>query len=116
MPEQRCRLVVDPCSRFCLEGRFDVVVRAERPPAGRRRSPVHVADELPLSLRRCRLHDLRHAYATRLVKAKTNARVVSDVMGHATVAFTLQTYYSPGDEEMADVAATIETAMGDTCR
>jgi integrase len=49
----------------------------------------------------CRLHDLRQTNATTLVNAKTNARVVSDVLGHATVAFTLRTYYSPGDDEIA---------------
>jgi integrase len=36
-----------------------------------------------------RLHDLRHTHATHLLAAGVNAKVVSDRLGHASVAFTL---------------------------
>jgi site-specific recombinase XerD len=59
-----------------------------------------------------RLHDLRHAVATMLVKSGTNARVVSDLIGHATVAFTLQTYVHPDEEAAATAVAGIDAMIG----
>lgn len=50
-----------------------------------------------------RLHDLRHAFASMLVGAGTNPRVVSDLLGHSTISFTLQTYVH-SDEKAAAVA------------
>ncbi len=43
-------------------------------------------------LPRIRLHDLRHSRATALLAAGVNVRVVADRLGHASVAFTLDTY------------------------
>jgi integrase len=40
----------------------------------------------------CRLHDLRHSHATQLLGQGINAKVVSERLGHSTVAFTLNTY------------------------
>jgi integrase len=59
-----------------------------------------------------RLHDLRHAFGSILVAAGTNPRVVADVLGHATVGFTLQTYVHPDDEAAATVAAETERLLG----
>ncbi|ADK16709.1 site-specific integrase [Clostridium ljungdahlii] len=39
-----------------------------------------------------RFHDLRHTYATMLLVANTNPKVVSELMGHSTVSMTLNTY------------------------
>ncbi|MBV4429404.1 tyrosine-type recombinase/integrase [Clostridium tyrobutyricum] len=39
-----------------------------------------------------RFHDLRHTYATMLLTANTNPKVVSELMGHSTVSMTLNTY------------------------
>jgi integrase len=39
-----------------------------------------------------RFHDLRHTFATNALRAGVPAKVVSDILGHATVAFTLDTY------------------------
>lgn len=39
-----------------------------------------------------RFHDLRHTYATMLLTANTNHKVVSELMGHSTVSMTLNTY------------------------
>jgi integrase len=47
------------------------------------------------------------------MQAGTNARVVSDLLGHATVSFTLQTYSHP-DAATADGAMTaVDVALGD---
>jgi integrase len=59
-----------------------------------------------------RLHDLRHGFASMLVAAGTNLRIVSDVLGHATVGFTLQTYVHPDDEAAATVATEAERLLG----
>jgi integrase len=58
-------------------------------------------------LPRIRLHDVRHSYATAALKAGLSARVISERLGHASVAFTLQTYghVIPGMDK--DAAATV---------
>jgi Phage integrase family len=43
-------------------------------------------------LPRIRLHDVRHSYATAALKAGISAKVISERLGHASVALTLQTY------------------------
>jgi integrase len=45
-----------------------------------------------LGLRVIRLHDLRHTYATIALAAGANPKVVSERLGHASVAFTLRLY------------------------
>jgi integrase len=61
---------------------------------------------------RCRLHDLRHAHATELLRAGINVKVVSERLGHASSSFTLDTYAAvlPGMGRIA--ADAIERAMG----
>jgi integrase len=50
-----------------------------------------------------RLHDLRHSHATALLAAGVRADVVTKRLGHASVAFTLDTYghVQPGDQRAA---------------
>lgn len=43
-------------------------------------------------LPRIRFHDLRHTAATLLVASGVNMRVVSEILGHSSAAFTLDTY------------------------
>lgn len=45
-----------------------------------------------LPLPTIRLHDLRHVHATLLLQAGVPIKVVSERLGHATVALTLDTY------------------------
>ncbi|MBW3604149.1 MAG: site-specific integrase [Actinobacteria bacterium] len=45
-----------------------------------------------LGLPKIRLHDLRHTHATLLLQAGVNAKIVSERLGHHSVAFTLDTY------------------------
>ena len=45
-----------------------------------------------LGLPRIRLHDLRHTHATLALQAGVNPKVISERLGHATVAFTLDRY------------------------
>ena len=39
-----------------------------------------------------RLHDLRHTHATLALQAGIHPKVVSERLGHATIAITLDTY------------------------
>lgn len=59
-----------------------------------------------------RLHDLRHAYATLQIAKGTDAKLVADLLGHATVAFTLQTYVHPDEEARTAAAETVERLLG----
>jgi integrase len=43
-------------------------------------------------LRRQRFHDLRHACASLLLAQGVSARVVMEILGHSTIALTLNTY------------------------
>jgi integrase len=57
-----------------------------------------------------RLHDMRHSYATAGLAAGIPPKVMSERLGHATVAFTLDTYTSalPAmDKSAADVVAAL---------
>lgn len=60
-----------------------------------------------------RLHDLRHAFATVQIAQGTEARLVSDLLGHATLAFTLQTYVHPDGAAAAAAAETAERMLGE---
>jgi integrase len=50
-----------------------------------------------------RFHDLRHTHATLMLKSGAHPKIVSERLGHATVAFTLDTYAHvvPGLQEAA---------------
>jgi hypothetical protein len=54
--------------------------------------------ELPADTR---FHQLRHSFATALIAGSENGKTVSTLMGHATAAFTMDTYadYWPGNFE-----------------
>ncbi len=55
-----------------------------------------------------RLHDLRHTHATLLIKAGVPVKVVSERLGHATPAFTIDTYQHVLPGMQADAAHTFE--------
>jgi integrase len=59
-----------------------------------------------------RLHDLRHAVATILAATGSSPAITSKILGHASVAFTLQTYTHPNEEELDRAAAAFERALG----
>jgi integrase/recombinase XerD len=46
-----------------------------------------------------RVHDLRHSYVVHMLRRGVNPRIVSDQVGHASVAFTLYRYGREADEE-----------------
>jgi integrase len=61
-------------------------------------------------LPKIRLHDVRHSYATAALAAGVPAKVVSERLGHANIAITMDTYSHvlPGmDERAANVVARL---------
>jgi integrase len=60
-----------------------------------------------------RFHDLRHTCATLLLGEGVNAKVVSEMLGHASITITLNTY-SHVLPDMQDSAAAMEAALGIT--
>jgi integrase-like protein len=59
-----------------------------------------------------RLHDLRHAWATTMIGNGADVATVSEALGHATIAFTLDTYVTPNREMAERLAAAAEAALG----
>jgi integrase len=58
-----------------------------------------------------RLHDVRHTHATLLIKAAVPAKVVSERLGHATAAFTIETYQHVMPGMQADAARVFEDLL-----
>jgi hypothetical protein len=75
--------------------------RALRAPCRRRLEPI-------------RLHDLRHSYASAALAAGVHVKVVSEQLGHSTVALTLDTYShvipALAEDAAERVAALLDTA------
>lgn len=64
------------------------------------------------------LHDLRHTHATLLLKAGVNVKVVSERLGHANVAFTMNVYQHvlPGMQAAAaDAFAALLSGVRHQC-
>ena len=58
----------------------------------RNRSFARLLQRAGLSGRGVRFHDLRHTCATLLLSRNVNPKIVSEMLGHATIAITLDTY------------------------
>jgi integrase len=68
--------------------------------------------EALLTLRpRIRFHDLRHTHASHLLAAGVNVKVVSERLGHASVAFTLDTYAHVMPGQQAEAAAAVSALL-----
>jgi integrase len=59
-----------------------------------------------------RLHDLRHFYASELLRAGGRPKVVSEGLGHSSTAFTMDTYSHLLPTMQETAAAAIEAALG----
>jgi integrase len=57
-------------------------------------------------------HDLLHTCVTLLLAARVNPKVVSEQLGHASVAFTLQTYARALPDMQEGAVAAMAAAMG----
>ena len=62
-----------------------------------------------------RVHDLRHTYATIALQNGVDAKTVSETLGHATVAFTLDVYGHVSEAMQNDSSAKMERYMQSIC-
>ena len=59
-----------------------------------------------------RFHDLRHTHASQLLKSGVHVKVVSERLGHATIALTLDTYSHLLEGMEASAADAIDADLG----
>ena len=64
-----------------------------------------------LDIPRIRLHDLRHTHATILLQQNVHPKVVSERLGHSSVAFTMTVYQHVMPGLQAQAASAFETAV-----
>ena len=62
-------------------------------------------------LPRIRFHDLRYTCATLLLSKNVNPKVVSEMLGHATIAITLDTYSHVLPTMQESAAKAMEEAL-----
>jgi integrase len=58
-----------------------------------------------------RFHDLRHTCATLLLSKNVNPKIVSEMLGHATIAITLDTYSHVLPTMQSEAAKAMEKAL-----
>jgi integrase len=86
--EHRCRQV----ARFGSAPRFVFTNRIGGPMDGSRATIGLAKALLAAGLPRVRVHDLRHTTASVLLEVGIHPKVVQDLLGHSTIAVTLDTY------------------------
>lgn len=89
-----CRLAVEALSELRRSSDGELVFLNRR---GQAQDSSSVTDALKVALERAglpqiRVHDLRHTTATVLLEAGAHPKLVQDLLGHSTVALTLNTY------------------------
>lgn len=65
------------------------------------------------NLPRIRFHNLRHTCAALLLRAKVNPKVVSELLGHSSVAITLDIYSDVLPDMQEDATAAMMLILGD---
>jgi integrase len=60
---------------------------------------------------RVRLHDLRHAYATRLARSGLHPVETSELLGHASPAFTMSVYQHADRESLERTRSAVQGAF-----
>ena len=109
-----CRLAVEALLELRGSSDRELVFLNRR---GLAQDSSSVTDALKVALGRAglpqiRVHDLRHTTATVLLEAGTHPKLVQDLLGHSTVALTLNTY-SHVTAGLSDQAArTMDRALG----
>lgn len=55
-----------------------------------------------------RFHDLRHSFASYLVRLGVHPRVVMEAMGHSQIALTMNTYAHVMSEQQKEAATKLD--------
>lgn len=58
-----------------------------------------------------RFHDLRHTFATEAIRAGVDVKTVSEMLGHASVAFTLDVYAGVTSAMMDDASSRLQALI-----
>lgn len=58
-----------------------------------------------------RFHDLRHTCATMLLSARVNPKIVSEILGHASVSITLDIYSHVLPDMQQDAAVVMRNLL-----
>ena len=66
-----------------------------------------------LGLPKVRLHDLRHGAATMMLASGANPKTVSERLGHASTAFTMDVYASSVPALEEETAAKVSALLAD---
>lgn len=74
-------------------------------------APWRVSSTIPLP--HLRFHDLRHAAATLLLGEGINPKIVSEMLGHAQVAITLDIYRHVIPHMQEQAAAAMDSLLED---
>ena len=64
-------------------------------------------------IQRVRFHDLRHTFASLLIKENVSLRVIQDLLGHSSITTSMDIYGHISEDEKVDAVATISTIMGE---
>jgi integrase len=62
-------------------------------------------------LPRIRVHDLRHTFATLLLSKGTHPKIVQEMLGHANISMTLDTYSHVLPTMQDEAIAALEGAL-----
>ncbi|HEX9460395.1 MAG TPA: tyrosine-type recombinase/integrase [Thermoanaerobaculia bacterium] len=99
----RARPVVSPFVFVDEQGRRISETRLRRTYA--------IAKKLAGITRRCRFHDLRHTFASRLVSRGVSLRVVATALGHTTTEQT-ERYAKPSEAAMREIKTALDRDAG----
>jgi integrase len=122
--DERTAAILEAHRRRQLEERFELGLGRPEPdglvftdPLGEPVKPDSLSQKFDrtvarLGLPRIRLHDLRHGAATLMLASGANPKTVSERLGHASTAFTMDTYAASvpalEEETAAKVAALLD--------
>jgi integrase len=103
-----CHRALETCRARAVVSSFVFVdEKGHRISDTRVRRTFAIAKKLAGITRRCRFHDLRHTFASRLVSRGVNLRVVATALGHTTTEQT-ERYAKPSEAAMREIKTALD--------
>jgi len=104
-----CYAALRECRSRGFAGEFVFTDEEGRPiSATRVHRTFNLVKQLAGIIRRFRIHDLRHSFASRLISRNVNLGVISKAMGHTTIAMTMR-YARPSPEALRDIQRALDS-------